>query len=200
MAVSKESQNDPRAELFDPDEDCSTDESVGGAPGGRCALIPEEQCTLRCYVRHAEGEAQLNDALVDTRPLPSERVEHMTPDHNLFRCQHPACRRDALAAQGGGDTAPTGGHWPGPDHSPGAANVLPGITCTIPGHCDGDNAPSSSGVEYRCPGGAEYGHGLTAKTVHGSGCCDKFARLSASEQAATGLRYPAAVPKSGEQS
>jgi hypothetical protein len=24
----------------------------------------------------------------------------------------------------------------GPDHSPGAANVLPGITCTIPGHCD----------------------------------------------------------------
>lgn len=24
----------------------------------------------------------------------------------------------------------------GPDHSPGAANALPGITCEIPGHCD----------------------------------------------------------------
>jgi hypothetical protein len=28
----------------------------------------------------------------------------------------------------------------GPDHSPGAANVLPGITCTTPGHCDGQRA------------------------------------------------------------
>lgn len=26
----------------------------------------------------------------------------------------------------------------GPDHSPGAADVLPGITCTIPGHCRGN--------------------------------------------------------------
>lgn len=63
MAVSKESQDHPRAELFDPDEDCSTDESAGGAPGGRCALIPEEQCTLRCHLRHEAGEHQLNDSL-----------------------------------------------------------------------------------------------------------------------------------------
>jgi hypothetical protein len=27
------------------------------------------------------------------------------------------------------------GHYGVPDHSPGAAGVLPGVTCTIPGHC-----------------------------------------------------------------
>lgn len=29
----------------------------------------------------------------------------------------------------------------GPDHSPGAADVLPGITCTVPGHCDRARTP-----------------------------------------------------------
>jgi hypothetical protein len=42
------------------------------------------------------------------------------------------------------ETMPTVGQWPGPDHSPGAAGVLPDITCTTPGHCDGDNAPNLS--------------------------------------------------------
>jgi hypothetical protein len=34
----------------------------------------------------------------------------------------------------------------GPDHSPGAANVLPGITCTIPGHCDLTSGSNPSAV------------------------------------------------------
>lgn len=70
VAASKESQGDPRAELFDPDEDCSTDKSVGGDPEGRCALIPEEQCTLRCHIRYQEGESQLNDAIVERLSRP----------------------------------------------------------------------------------------------------------------------------------
>jgi hypothetical protein len=72
MTFSVESQEDPRAELFDPDADCSTDEAVGGDPGGRCALVAAEQCTLRCYIRHQENEPQENDWLVDGAPPPPE--------------------------------------------------------------------------------------------------------------------------------
>lgn len=67
MAFSEQSRNDPNAELFDPDHDCSTDESVGGDPEGRCALVPEEQCTLRCHIRWLDDEPQDNDPLVDKR-------------------------------------------------------------------------------------------------------------------------------------
>jgi hypothetical protein len=65
MAISEESQGNPLAELFDPDEDCSTDESVGGDREGRCVLIARERCALRCHIRHDEGEAQENDRLFD---------------------------------------------------------------------------------------------------------------------------------------
>lgn len=64
MGITKESQEDPRAELFDPDDDCSTDEAAGGDPSGQCAITPT--CTLRCHLRWQEGETQLNDAVVDT--------------------------------------------------------------------------------------------------------------------------------------
>jgi hypothetical protein len=59
-------EGDPRAELFNPDDDCSDDESAGGDPRSGCAITPT--CTLRCYIRHQAGEAQLNDALVDNAP------------------------------------------------------------------------------------------------------------------------------------
>ena len=64
VGITQESQDNPRAELFDPDDDCSTDESAGGDPRGQCAITPT--CTLRCHIRWQEGEQQLNDALVDT--------------------------------------------------------------------------------------------------------------------------------------
>lgn len=74
MAFSPKSQEDPRAELFDPDEDCSTDEQAGGGPEGRCALIPE--CQLRCVIRREGGESQYNDWLVDGgAPPPDLRPE-----------------------------------------------------------------------------------------------------------------------------
>lgn len=57
-----------RAEPFHPDDDCSDDESAGGDPRSGCAITPT--CTLRCYIRHQQGETQLNDALVDNAPNP----------------------------------------------------------------------------------------------------------------------------------
>ncbi len=40
-------------------------------------------------------------------------------------------------------------------------------------------APSAG----RCPGGAEYGHGMTLTTVHAGGCCTTWdqARIAAAE-------------------
>ncbi|WP_212824340.1 hypothetical protein [Polymorphospora rubra] len=64
MAISDQSQSDPRAELFDPDEDCSTHEPIGGDPEGRCGLV--QRCTLRCHIRYLDGEDQDNDWLVNT--------------------------------------------------------------------------------------------------------------------------------------
>lgn len=45
------------------------------------------------------------------------------------------------------------------------------------------------GVVYRCPGGAEYGHGETARTVHLDGCCARFALMTDERRAEIGLRY-----------
>lgn len=45
-------------------------------------------------------------------------------------------------------------------------------------------------IEYRCPGGASYRHGLTEQTVHGS-CCAQFALMSSERRQKIGLRYPA---------
>lgn len=65
---------------------------------------------------------------------------------------------------------------------------------TMPVIFEPDGGPKASTVEYRCPGSAPYGHGLTEATVHLAGCCDRFAALSAAEQAGCGLRYPATAP------
>lgn len=63
MTYSEASTTDPRAELFDPDMDCSDDPDVGGDIEQRCAII--ETCTLRCHIRWLEGEDQPNDWLFD---------------------------------------------------------------------------------------------------------------------------------------
>ena len=78
VGITQESRNTLGAELFDPDEDCSTDESVGGDPEGRCALVPDERCTLRCHIRYLENEPQDNDWLMDNRPYPSSTAEEAT--------------------------------------------------------------------------------------------------------------------------
>jgi hypothetical protein len=61
VTFSEISQTDSRAELFDPDHDCSDDPDAGGDIEQRCAIT--ETCTLRCYIRWTEGEEQPNDRL-----------------------------------------------------------------------------------------------------------------------------------------
>lgn len=48
-----------------------------------------------------------------------------------------------------------------------------------------------SRVIYRCPGVSSYGHGLTERSIHLGGCCERFAALPHEQQRATGWRYPA---------
>jgi hypothetical protein len=52
------------------------------------------------------------------------------------------------------------------------------------------SAAQRVGYRLGCPGVIENGHGLTASTVHLSGCCDRFAALGPRDQAAVGLRIP----------
>lgn len=47
-------------------------------------------------------------------------------------------------------------------------------------------------LTYRCPGVDEYGHGLTARTVHMNGCCAAFLLMSEERKAEVGLRTPTA--------
>jgi hypothetical protein len=51
------------------------------------------------------------------------------------------------------------------------------------------------GLCYACPGVDEYGHGLTARTVHMNGCCAQFALASPERRAETGLRLPGHAPR-----
>jgi hypothetical protein len=34
-------------------------------------------------------------------------------------------------------------------------------------------------MSARCPGGAEYGHGMSLTTVHAGGCCERWAQEQA---------------------
>jgi hypothetical protein len=45
------------------------------------------------------------------------------------------------------------GHYGVPDHSPGAANVLPGVTCAIPGHCTLTDGTGITGTMIDVMGG-----------------------------------------------
>lgn len=48
------------------------------------------------------------------------------------------------------------------------------------------------GVVYRCPGVDEYGRGLSARTVHMSGCCAAFLLMNDERKAEVGLKIPTA--------
>lgn len=75
-----------------------------------CGPLPGEDTTVtRPYV--AEGSA----------------TEHMSPDHNLFRCKHPDCRRDAQAAA---------------EHVPGHCG--PGSACCGGDDCAGRCTPGTA--------------------------------------------------------
>lgn len=55
-----------------------------------------------------------------------------------------------------------------------------------------------TGYRLACPGVGEYGHGLTARTVHLADCCGRFAAADAAEQEKSGLRIPLALPNMQE--
>ena len=55
---------------------------------------------------------------------------------------------------------------------------------------------SRLGVD-RCPGGAEYGHGMNLTTVHGFGCCDDWAS-GKTESASRAEEFREAAARWGE--
>lgn len=55
----------------------------------------------------------------------------------------------------------------------------------------GNPAPDwTTGYTLACPGSASYGHGLSERSVHSGGCCDRFATAPQDVRDATGLRIP----------